>query len=86
MPLMMGVEIVERIRRTKAIKKSTVRGVAGRNIMTTVVVEWGEIQRSGPRRESYQSGELFLGFVAIRCRCGPLEPSRRICERIGDGY
>ena len=39
MPLMMGVEIVERIRRTKAIKKSTVRGVAGRNIMTTVVVE-----------------------------------------------
>ena len=40
MPLTMGVEIVERIRRTKAIKKSTVRGVAGRNIMTTVVVEW----------------------------------------------
>ena len=51
-----------------------------------VVVEWGEIQRSGPRRESYQSGELFLGFVAIGCRCGPLEPSRRICERIGDRY
>lgn len=40
MPLMMGVEMVERIRRTKAIKKRTVRGVAGRNIMTTVVVEW----------------------------------------------
>ena len=41
MPLMMGVEIVERIRRTKAIKKSTVRGVAGRNIMTMVVGRTG---------------------------------------------
>ncbi len=40
MPLMMGVEMVERIRRTKAIKKRTVRGVAGRNIMTTVLVVW----------------------------------------------
>lgn len=40
MPLMMGVEIVDRIRRTKATKKRTVRGVAGRNIMTTVLVKW----------------------------------------------
>ena len=85
MPLMMGVEMVERIRKTKATKKRTVRGVAGRNIMTTVVVEW-RIQRSGPRRESYQSCESCLRFVAIGCRCGPLEPSRRICERIGDRY
>ena len=40
MPLMMGVEMVERIRKTKATKKRTVRGVAGRNIMITVLVEW----------------------------------------------
>ena len=45
MPLIMGVEIVERIRRTKAIKKSTVRGVAGRNIMTMVVVRMGGIPK-----------------------------------------
>ncbi len=44
-PLMMGVEMVERIRRTKATKKRTVRGVAGRNIMTTVLVEWASLEK-----------------------------------------
>ena len=33
MPLTMGVDMVERSSRTKAIKKSSVKGVAGRSIV-----------------------------------------------------
>lgn len=47
MPLMIDVESVDSIRRTKAIKKKVVSGVAGRSIVIMVVVSSEKQKRPG---------------------------------------
>lgn len=86
MPLTIGVEMVERSKRTKATKKRTVKGVAGRSI---VVSTWGD-DRQGKRvdlgdnpigalRRAYSL--MRLGMVGGRWR-----PADVVREHIGDDY